>query len=116
MKPTRLSRTARSLSCGALLTAAALALGSLVLPGEASAQIRLKQTQQWRPTSTAPSRSYNVRDTPRYRGEQAFARRNAEDRRRMEADRRRYGPAIQFGNSRPSSRSSNTRCCSGASR
>ena len=114
MKPTRSPRTARSLSCGAFLAAAALALGGLVLPGEASAQIRLKQTQQWRPTSTAPSRSYNVRDTPRYRGEQQIYRNLAERRRKAEADHRRY--LSDFRNPRSSPRGNRAGCCSGATR
>jgi hypothetical protein len=111
----RLTRTLRSLSCGGLLASAVLALGCLSLPGEASAQIRLKQERQWQPPSV-PSRTYHRRDTPRYKADQAFARRLAEDRRRVEAQRRRYGPAIQFGNSRSPSRSGNARCCSGVSR
>ncbi len=114
MKPTRSPRTARSRSCGALLTAAALALGGLVLPGEASAQIRLKQTQQWRPTSTVPSRSYNIRDTQRYRDQQRANRELAERRRKAEADHRRY--LSEFMNPRHAPRRSNTRCCSGATR
>lgn len=114
MKPTSLPRTARALSCGAFLAAAALALAGLVLPGEASAQIRLKQTQQWRPTSTVPSQSYNIRDTQRYRDQQRVNQEFAERRRKVEAEQRRF--ASEFMKPSPPSRRSSTRCCTGAVR